>query len=608
MIRRIGRRKWTVYAFDVENNNSVEAIQARETWVWLCSFLNEESREDSPGVFFSSIEEWLDYLGAMTKRVTHKGKRLVRNVMAYAYNLSHEWSFILPVLKERGFKWVPRCDGSEAGTFSSVTNKTAASVWSVDFCVNEGAVVEMRDLCKIFPGGLRNLAKSLKLPTQKGEMDYSLNRPRGWKATKEEKHYNFCDSKILMDVLVEMNRRDDRAFWRAKSAASYSAATMIAETYRREWNKMKAFRRDYPELGEEETAFLRKTVAGGITYPTPRFQFKKVTNVRHLDIHQAHPSSMAGHRFPYGFGEHHEGRPQRADRIAACHVKVSYTDVRLHSVISLIGEDVASGRELWLWDFEIEVMRLAYVNLQVTYLDYWEYHAKVLPWADYLRRNYKKRAKAKKEGDAFGILYYKLLNNSLYGKFEERGHDELLENVIAPDGTIDSVEHPNPRASLGGRYTYLPVGSCTAAYTRCFLIKSALALGWKNVVYFDTDSIFYIDNEESRKGEKSLKIGDKMGEWGREPDITVGEFSAAKRYKIQEGDALTVHMAGIHLGDLDALTFDDVDVEEGHYTTKTRLRVKGGTLIVDREKVLQIMPKYKRIYFANRDKMKEGSS
>ena len=177
MIRRIGRKRWSVFAFDVENNNSERSFKEKETWVWLCSYVNDESKEEDEGVLFSSIEEWLDYLAKDTKRVTKKGKRVVRNRMVYVYNLSHEWSFILPVLKARGFQWRPLVDGSEPGTFSSVTNKTAASVWSADFCLNKGSIIEMRDLCKIFPGGLGKLAESLHLPDQKDKIDYELDRP-----------------------------------------------------------------------------------------------------------------------------------------------------------------------------------------------------------------------------------------------------------------------------------------------------------------------------------------------------------------------------------------------------------------------------------------------
>ena len=82
-----------------------------------------------------------------------------------------------------------------------------------------------------------------------------------------------------------------------------------------------------------------------------------------------------------------------------------------------------------------------------------------MPWANYLKENYEKRKKAKEEKDDFGILYYKLLNNSLYGKFEEKGHVTQFENIVEADGTIDSIEHPSARPSIGGKYTYLPVGS-----------------------------------------------------------------------------------------------------------------------------------------------------
>ena len=61
--------------------------------------------------------------------------------------------------------------------FNSISTKSVSSVWQVQlkFSKKSGIVV-FRDLAKIFGGGLGAVAKAFKLPTQKGEIDYRLNR------------------------------------------------------------------------------------------------------------------------------------------------------------------------------------------------------------------------------------------------------------------------------------------------------------------------------------------------------------------------------------------------------------------------------------------------
>ena len=120
--------------------------------------------------------------------------------------------------------------------------------------------------------------------------------------------------------------------------------------------------------------------------------------------------------------------------------------------------------------------------------------------------NYEKRLKAIEEGDAFLKAYYKLLNNSFYGKLAERAHETYFENVIKEDGTIDSEVRSCEKRP--GKYSYVPVASCITAYRRCALVEDALRLSpsGDSVLYMDTDSLFYLDNEETKEGIKSLKI------------------------------------------------------------------------------------------------------
>lgn len=615
MIERIGNTRFQVYAFDVESHADEESQRLRETSIWLSSFIDENSRMEDEGNYFYTIEDWLRRLEEITCQKRTAKKKPVRNVLVYIYNLSWEWSFILPVLLKEGFKWVPKVEKDGEKVFSSVSTRSCSSVWTASFQFrrNCGKVV-LRDLCKIFPGGLGKMARTFGLPTKKGEIDYTLNRRHGWVPTREEKEYCFRDTKIVMDVLEIMQKRDDRDFWKSVSAASYACRKMIAAGFPRSHHKMKAFRWKYPLLEKEETEFLRKTVAGGLTYATSAYQFLKgKVPLFHIDAHQMHPSQAFSHSFPRGKGRKFQGAPRRSPFvISACHIRFSYSGVRLHSVISLIGKDICSDEDLWLWDFEIPLLRECYEDPIIEYVDGYEYDCGRLPWRKWYSENYCNRLKAKAEGDQFGITYWKLLNNSSYGKLLEKGHESKFENIVLDDGRITSLDHPNEEARDGGSYTYLPVGSAIPAYSRVCLIRMALRFGWRNIVYFDTDSIFGVLNEETRKVLKRIDYTDFLGGWGREADIDEWEFDAPKRYKIVERDGderkLVVHMAGVNFGKEDFPTdpecFDDLDLIEGTYDIQGSIAAKGGKILVLKRKVLKVQPKYEGIFKKNRPDLK----
>lgn len=278
MLQQIGHKKWRVFAYDVESHNDSESIAKNETSIWLSSFIDENSKEDDESSYFYTIEAWLAYLEKETSHKRTKKAQPHNNILVFIYNLSFEWSFILPVIIAKNFQWKERIASDDSYCFTSVTTKSISSVWTatIKFSKGGGQVV-LRDLSKIFMGGLGNVAKAFKLPTQKGEIDYTLNRLHNHIVTKEEKHYNFCDCRIIIDILLKL--RKDKDFWKSCSAAGYSCRKMIAESYPFTYKPMKKFREHYPLLDSEESEFLRHSVSGGITYAPSRWQFKDITAV-----------------------------------------------------------------------------------------------------------------------------------------------------------------------------------------------------------------------------------------------------------------------------------------------------------------------------------------
>lgn len=610
MIVRSGHRKYSVYAFDVESHNDTISVAMRQTSVWLYSLINEDSEPNDPDNFGTSMHAFLERIHYLAQWRSKKK----RNILIYDFNLSFEWSFLLPVLLAHGFTFKEKIEDDDEMVFNSITTKTASSVWLVNLKFHKkDGMIAIRDLGKIFSGSLRSMAESFGLETQKGDMDYTLDRRRKdghlieWTPTPEEISYNFKDTRILIDILLAMQKRDDKDFWNSVSAASYSMRKMMKVGYPKCYRVMRKYRsqNQYPNLEKDETEFLRKTAEGGICYAAADYQFKDINErINHIDAHSMHPSSAYLNFFPYGKGEHYEGEWNGSFRICACHIRISYDYVRLYENIKLIGTPVATDYEIWVWSFEIPTMKKCYGNLKIEYVDGYAYHARKLPWRMYYYDKYRLRAIAKANHDAFGKAYNKLLINASYGKMLENPHNITFQNIVDEDGIINSLELPREKVSLEGKYTYVPVGSTIPAYSRVRLIETALRIGWKNVCYFDTDSIFFIDNEETRKALKSINFKDELGGWSMEEPIKRAQFACPKRYKLElettddNGNNLVdVKMAGVNFKQ-EAPTFE-TNIVSGDFSIQRAERVRGGTIIVFQGKHIDVQPKYVPLYEAN---------
>ena len=613
----INKKKWDVWAFDLESHNDEESIKEGKTSMWLGCLLNEESKIDSEESYLYSMDEFLDKLELLSRESNkHSKNKKTGNMMIYIYNLSFEWSFIFPELLNRGFKYGSTNKGCTEKRYESVSTKSVSSVWEARICFGEkhGEII-FRDLSKIYKGGLAKVAKTFGLETQKGEIDYRLNRRNNWIPTKEEKEYCFKDTKILVEILQKQKEKNDKNFWKITSAASYAMKKLIDAGYKSSKKPMKDYREDYPLLSKEENDFIRRTVSGGITYAPERWQFKVINQqILHIDAHQMHPTQAYMHKFPYGKGKYFKGAPTQIGT-SACRIRVSYRDVKLHSIIQLIGLNSIDDYELVVWDFEIPVMYKCYVDLKIEYIDGYQYNIKPFPWKEFYANNYRDRLVAKKNKDAFGIEYYKLLNNSSYGKLLEKPHNEIIINTINNEGIIDSnIEMKDEEDWKNeAKYTYLPAGSCIPAYSRCQLINTAFKFKWENILYFDTDSIFVLYDEDSKRVWETIDKTDFLGGWGLEEICDRGQFTAPKRYKTEVNKKLTVKAGGINFDkyiedkkeELDVneynLKFDEINIVNSKWKVRRAYRVKGGTIVEFQDKKMDVQKKYKTIYERNKE-------
>ena len=623
MEHRIGKKKYRIFAFDIESHNDKESIAKQETSMWLGCLIDENSSRDDEASYLYDMDTFLDRIEKLsTPHQKHGKSREIKNIAIYIYNLSFEWSFILPYLLQNGFTFKENISDKDEFCFNSISTKSVSSVWEAQIKFHkESGLIKLIDLAKIFGGGLGAVAKAFGLETQKGEIDYRLNRLHGHIVTKEEKYYCFDDTRIIVEILLELIRRNDKEFFNVVSMASYSMRKMIKTGWPRSVKPYLEFRKMYPILDHEENEFLRHSVGGGICYAPIRYQFLQINQkIIHVDAHSMHPSSAYRFQYPYGKGTYHTGKPKPfQNKICCCHVKVSYNDVKLHSIIKLIGQEFTDDAELWLWDFEISTMKKCYVNLEIEYIDYYAYDFHVLKWRKYYADCYNARKRAKANKDAFFTLYYKLLMNSSYGKLLEKPHLFTFINTINDEGIIDSdieekIKPENMSEDLweekmnNAKYTYLPVGSCIPAHSRCALIELALKIGWEYVVYFDTDSIFFIDTPETRANmEKYMPTEDFLGGWAIEEIIDRAMFSAPKRYKTEVDGEATFKMGGFNLKayadekgvSVNEIPYDEVNIISSKWKVQRAYRVKGGTIIDFQDKEISVPKKYSSIYERN---------
>lgn len=128
--------------------------------------------------------------------------------------------------------------------------------------------------------------------------------------------------------------------------------------------------------------------------------------------------------------------------------------------------------------------------------------------------------------------YYKILMNSLYGKFLTR-----------PDGIMIDYSNGERRkvAQDGKRTYYLPLGNWIAMMGRVSLMKCLLSIPKENLLYCDTDSCIYIGDKQP-----NVVLGKNLHEWGIENDNFDAWIVGPKTYQeLNKDGTLITKCAGL---------------------------------------------------------------
>jgi len=226
-------------------------------------------------------------------------------------------------------------------------------------------------------------------------------------------------------------------------------------------------------------------------------------------------------------------------------------------------------------------------------------------FTDYVDYVYKARMDARAAGNRVDAHSFKILANSLYGKFGQRGRRfEEIEtcdpNLIAIEEEWDADEGKlSTRRYFGGivqewqtegesKHSFPAIAAFVTSYARLVLVDAISQAGRENCYYCDTDSL--VVNREGWERITHLIDQDRLGSWSLDRILDSIVLHGPKDY-IFDGE---MRVKGVRK---DAVWVDDSTVEQDQFVGFRGL-VRRGSL--DAPIVLRITKKQRRAYLKGR--------
>ncbi|KAL0391303.1 UNVERIFIED_CONTAM: DNA polymerase [Sesamum latifolium] len=150
------------------------------------------------------------------------------------------------------------------------------------------------------------------------------------------------------------------------------------------------------------------------------------------------------------------------------------------------------------------------------------FEKKSSPFEGFISDLYESRLEAKKRGDEPMTFIYKILMNSLYGRFDKLNDDYYIVNYISNSQIVDDTEWKAPKHSAV---------QLSAAITACARIHMYPHISREDCYYTDTDSIVL-----GSPLSDDLVSSKEMGKFKLEYHVKKGIFLAPKSYMLEIED------------------------------------------------------------------------
>lgn len=483
-------------------------------------------------------------------------------INCYFHNLKYDGSFIINYLKTKTDmqdRYWKRRNQLKNGEYCYLISKNGAFF---NICLKwQNILICFIDSYKIIPYSLEKIGEDFQTKYRKTTMDFDVDRDETTELTEEETEY------IKNDVLVLSEVMD--IFINKMGLKQETIAGCAMHDFIKTLGGKQEFEKLFPaDISTQETVrtfltnarfsiaeltdgkatnideFCRLSYCGGWNYLNPEKQNKIIHGGVCVDKNSMYPAVMKSCPLPFGDPYLFFGAPtpkeESYNSFYVININVSLK-LKRDKLPFLYCDSFLFSKQRYLESTYIEYgpslqykeyqkvnltitkpeLSLMFENYEIIDLDYnfgLCFPAKKGIFDRYINKWYK--IKTKEEGAKKATA--KLMLNSLYGRFGQKGHDQI-KRIDQDVKELNKFENVDIEKKPG----FIAVAAAITAYARCDIVKKA-QLNIDHWIYSDTDSLQFDCPISEIKG---IEIDQKeLGKWKIEETFDIAVFVKNKVY------------------------------------------------------------------------------
>lgn len=521
-------------------------------------------------------------------------EKLNDNCVVYFHNLKFDGAFIRYWLIDNGYKFVDLynvlkeefpdeveydlCDlkyentikkfnfSKQPGTYEYLITNTG--VWHYLNVYFKDHRVIFRDSLKLFNTSLEELLKAHntyeKIKVRKTSLDVEKLRAPKYEVSEEELVRCKNDTIGLAYVLgLHLLDKKSEAYLSSNTIGGCAINRYIGSLSKekKKRKRIEAYKELFPELSTPLDDFIRASYRGGWSYVNPLHAGKILEDVEVYDMNSMYPTAMTYDKMPYGLPilkreydtynfdinkvyEDADTFPENSFYV------IQFTAafiIKKDGLPFLLKNNRKFSNSIYFDHCVLTLPEPLYILLKENYnvvitsptINIVVFRAKAGLFKDYIFSLYDKKQKYGNEGNRVLKDTYKLLMNSLYGKFGQRRR------------TYHKIEHNNTKINTEIPFVqeykkdYTPVASAITGYSKLRLTRVARSFG-DRFIYTDTDSIHILKGDlgEFRKQYDKDNTG-QLGLWKLEHTFQKAKYLHSKCYIGVENGVLRTTVAGL---------------------------------------------------------------
>lgn len=549
---------------DFETLATKECIEKGYTYVWGWGSYHLET---DTFLYGNSIDNFFETI--------YNNYKLEGEIDLYFHNLKFDGSFILNWLENNGYNYVEKINKScKAKKVYTTLVSGLGTFYNITFYY-KFLKLSIKNSLNLINRSVAQIAKSLKLDTLKGEIDYTLHREENHCLSNEEIEYLKNDVIIVAKGLYEtFFKKGMNKMTVGSNALAYFKKNTKNYTY------------FFPQLNKPEDTLIREAYRGGYVYINkPSYTSYLEINKKGCvyDFNSMYPSVMLKYPLPLFYPIRFEGKPDGTKNLA--YVIKLECKFKLKEELNVI-PTIQIKNSLLYNPNEYITDSGCFVELTLTHIDFYHmlrnydvqirkyiggyyFHSKRGIFDNYINEfaKLKQECKGVDEG---GYMLAKLLMNSLTGKFATSPKNDIKIPYLY-DGVLGF------KTEISEKNTeYIPVTTFITAYARHELFTT-IYKNFNNFLYCDTDSVHLSCPKEEAVIENIHKT--KFGCWDCEFEFNKARYIKPKCYYEENENERVIKTAGLSHKYAQQLDWDSFKLGTCLQVLKPK-QVKGGVVLV----------------------------